>query len=266
MNPGRAMGAKHIHGISDDDVADAPAFPELVGDLLSAIDGSVLAAHNYHFYRGVLDAEFSRTGLTLPPVPSLCTLILSQRLQPGTAGRRLAALCGRAGIEIGDRRHALDDARATAKLLAQQIELATEQGIRSLEALGCQPSAFPELPEAAASGRVQPRPPPHPLGAKSSSFLARAIVAMDKRTNFEPHLAAYVELVDRVIVAGNLGPESTSALLAQSERIGLPDAVLTATNRSYSEGLRLSAAEMHANETEEIDVERAVQFLIAISD
>src|SRR5438094_2304482 len=46
VNPGRRVSATEIHGISDGDVADAPRFEDIAGELARALSGAVLAAYN----------------------------------------------------------------------------------------------------------------------------------------------------------------------------------------------------------------------------
>ena len=157
VNPGRGVGATHIHEITNDDVANAPAFEEIAGDFIDAIKGSVLVAHNLQFDRSMLDAEFADIGLALPQTPSLCTMLLSQNVQPGSARRYLGALSERAGIELVDSHHALDDAKATTELLLSQLQIATQEGIRALEDLGCDTSLQPQFPDLRASGKVHLR-------------------------------------------------------------------------------------------------------------
>ncbi|MEK6531001.1 MAG: 3'-5' exonuclease [Deltaproteobacteria bacterium] len=45
VNPLRPMAATEIHGITDKDVADAPRFKDIAGELLAAIKDCVLAAY-----------------------------------------------------------------------------------------------------------------------------------------------------------------------------------------------------------------------------
>lgn len=152
IDPDQDVGPSHIHEITNEDVAGAPKFEEIAGDFIEAIRGSILVAHNLQFDRNVLDAEFSNANMQLPPVPSLCTMILSQNIQPGTARRGLSDVSERAGIEIVHTHHALDDARATAELLISQLRLANEDGIRTLQDLGCDIDLTPIFPDLEPSG------------------------------------------------------------------------------------------------------------------
>ena len=49
VNPRRHVSATEIHGITDADVADAPTFQEVAGNLLAAISGCVFASYNVYF-------------------------------------------------------------------------------------------------------------------------------------------------------------------------------------------------------------------------
>ncbi|MEX2421227.1 MAG: exonuclease domain-containing protein, partial [Actinomycetota bacterium] len=66
VNPLRDVGPSHIHGLTADDVAAAPMFTEIVGDVLELLDGAVLVAHNLRYDRDFLSAEMSAAGVFLP--------------------------------------------------------------------------------------------------------------------------------------------------------------------------------------------------------
>src|SRR5262245_25881221 len=72
VNPHRPMAATHIHGIVDRDVADAPSFEHIAGDLLRAISDCVVAAHNVYFDMAFLRYELGRLG-EFRDVPHVCT-------------------------------------------------------------------------------------------------------------------------------------------------------------------------------------------------
>jgi len=65
----------------------------------------------------MLDAEFGRCGVRLPPPPTMCTMQLSDHYLHGLPGRSLPACCEAAEIELSQHHSALDDARAAARLL-----------------------------------------------------------------------------------------------------------------------------------------------------
>jgi DNA polymerase III epsilon subunit-like protein len=63
INPSRRVAATEIHGITDRDVADAPHFEEIAGNVASAISGSVFASYNVYFDIKFLQEELSRVGI-----------------------------------------------------------------------------------------------------------------------------------------------------------------------------------------------------------
>lgn len=73
INPDRRMAATEVHGLTDQAVADAPRFKDVAGDLLQALSGCVMAAHNVYFDLRFLRYELEQLGLG-QEVPHLCTM------------------------------------------------------------------------------------------------------------------------------------------------------------------------------------------------
>lgn len=103
--------AKAIHGISDRDVAGAPAFGTVANSLLALASDAVIVAHNVRFDLSFLDAELSRAGLRRPEARMEDTVALSRRAFPGRASYSLGAIASALGIDTGYAHRALDDAR-----------------------------------------------------------------------------------------------------------------------------------------------------------
>jgi DNA polymerase-3 subunit epsilon len=118
VNPQGPVGASHIHGITEADVADAPVFHDVIADLTRRLAGAALVAHNARFDLGFLSAEYGRAGWEIPAVPTLCTLEASEYHLPHLERRRLADCCWAVGTPLTGAHSALSDARATAVLLA----------------------------------------------------------------------------------------------------------------------------------------------------
>lgn len=118
VNPEGSVGASHIHGISQDDVASAPVFRDLVAALIQQLAGAALVAHNAPFDLAFLAAEFHRAGWQMPKIPTLCTLAASEHHLPSLPRRRLADCCWAVGTPLTGAHSALGDARGTAVLLA----------------------------------------------------------------------------------------------------------------------------------------------------
>ncbi|HUK73404.1 MAG TPA: 3'-5' exonuclease [Streptosporangiaceae bacterium] len=120
--------ARKIHGITNEDVAAAPAFADVRDEVLRALNGAVLVAHNAHLDVGVLRRELG--DWASPEV--LDTLKLSRRLLPGRPSYRLGSLAGEFKLADGlpdDLRphRAMYDVLVTARLF---VRLATPPGFR----------------------------------------------------------------------------------------------------------------------------------------
>lgn len=113
--PRRTFTFTWLHGISWEDVRDAPPFGRLWPRLLPILDGAAfLAAHYARFDRGVLEACCRSAGLRVPPWPFLCTMRLARQVW-GIRPTRLPEVCRVLGIPL--RHHdALSDAEACARI------------------------------------------------------------------------------------------------------------------------------------------------------
>jgi DNA polymerase-3 subunit epsilon len=118
INPQGPVGATHIHGISDADVANAPAFADVIAQLNQRLAGAAIAAHHAKFDLAFLRAEYARAGWDMPHLPALCTLEASDYHLPMLDRRRLADCCWAVGTPLIGAHSALGDASATASLLA----------------------------------------------------------------------------------------------------------------------------------------------------
>ena len=74
LNPQGPVGATHIHGITDADVAHAPLFADVLDELNVRLAGAAVVAHNARFDQAFLRAEYARARWRLPYLPALCTL------------------------------------------------------------------------------------------------------------------------------------------------------------------------------------------------
>ncbi|GAA3126103.1 hypothetical protein GCM10017600_48410 [Streptosporangium carneum] len=144
INPRRATGAVHVHGITERMVARAPVIEEVLDDVWSRIAGRVLVAHNTSF-----DLRFLRV---LPESHWLTETLCTQKLAPDfiSEGKwTLAACCERAGIRLSGAHAALADARATAELFRSYLRrgVSWERELsRAAQAPEWRPSGRPQRP------------------------------------------------------------------------------------------------------------------------
>ena len=108
LDPGRDIGAQHIHGISAEMVAGAPEFRDIAPMLVQRLHGAVLVAHNAPFDMRFLGYEFARIGAAFDPGRPICTY--------RATGQKLAIACQDHDIALTLAHSALADARATAAL------------------------------------------------------------------------------------------------------------------------------------------------------
>jgi DNA polymerase-3 subunit epsilon len=100
-----------IHGLTVEDVRDAPGFAEVwENSLLRFIGDLPLAAHNAAFDMGVLRAALEWYELPVPPLKYFCTLKLARAAWPELKSHALTSLGEHFGIDY-DAHNALADAQ-----------------------------------------------------------------------------------------------------------------------------------------------------------
>ncbi|MDR1512448.1 MAG: 3'-5' exonuclease [Propionibacteriaceae bacterium] len=119
VDPGRDVGPTHVHNIRPKDVAGAPRFADVAGDLVAHMAGRIVVGHNVSFDASMLDGEFRRLGAAglLAAAATLDTLELARNLRLSPDGVcTLDHLCEVLGLRRDSSHAALADAEATAQL------------------------------------------------------------------------------------------------------------------------------------------------------
>ena len=126
-NPGRPIPKEtiEVHGITDADVADKPAFGAVLPEILAALQGVLCGAYNAEFDRSFVLAEVERAGHEIesrppavrPEVRWLDPLPFARELYPGKQSRALGAMCEKLGIPLTRAHRATDDAAAALGVL-----------------------------------------------------------------------------------------------------------------------------------------------------
>ena len=111
-----------LTGISDDEVASAPSIEEVLPEVLEALSGRTVVAHNASFDRGFLETAASRMGLAVMDVAWVDSLEAARRAWPGLASYSLSHLRHWLGLPLDQEHRALSDAKAAGQvwLLALQ--------------------------------------------------------------------------------------------------------------------------------------------------
>lgn len=135
VNPGRSIPpqSSRVHGITDEQVADAPGVAEAVARLHDFARDAVLVAHNAPFDLAFLKRREAEIGARFDH-PVLDTVLLSAVLFGPHEAHNLDALCTRLGIDVPvERRHtAPGDAEATAAALCAMIPMLQGRGFTTL--------------------------------------------------------------------------------------------------------------------------------------
>lgn len=255
INPNRDIGPTRIHGITSEDVQQAPTFAEIAGQVLLAMNGCVaISAHNATFDRQFVNTEYSRLGISLPEFTSLCTMQLA-------GGGNLAGCCREFDVDYTDTAHnALGDARAAAALLVQ-ILMDDHRYTASLR--DCKPIAWPSVVSA-----MKP-----PLTRKEvrkrlnepNAFGKRIVDRVRERgamTELADAGMAYSALLDRVLEDRRIDETEIDALAEMAERYGLSADEMNVLHKKYVDELALAAvADGVVTEAEHRDLKLVARLL-----
>lgn len=145
-------GALQVHGISNDFLADKPAFADVVEDLIGFLDGAELVIHNAPFDVGFINYELSLAGGSYSRIEDRCgivdTLALARELHPGQKNN-LDALCKR--YEVDNSQRELHGALLDAQILAD-VYLAMTGGQATLDLASKPAEPRLEVASTAAAG------------------------------------------------------------------------------------------------------------------
>ena len=125
-------GFTEIHGLTVNDVKDAPVFSELwESRIMPFIGGLPLAAHNAAFDMDVLQSVHEWYKLTVPQMPYFCTCALARRVWPDLESHALASLAKNFDI-VYDAHNALEDAHTCGKLVKMAAQKYGVAGLTKL--------------------------------------------------------------------------------------------------------------------------------------
>ncbi len=124
VNPGRLIPkeATAVHGITDDDVRDAPRFEDLADEVARRIRKVDLGGFNViRFDLPLLQKEFERAGVTFDRNPHhvVDAQVIYHRMEPRNLGAAVRYYCDR---ELAGAHGALPDAEGTLDVLLAQVE------------------------------------------------------------------------------------------------------------------------------------------------
>lgn len=239
INPdGHDTGPVFVHGISNDAVRHAPRFADILGEVISRIDGCVVVAHNAAFEERFLAAEFERAGFAIRQLPALCTLWLAQHTL-ATPNYKLGTLVRHAGIALPDAHTALGDVRAVTALLPTMLD-------RQSTGLGypCPPWSGPfAVPSSASPSRPVTRAVAlrHGKDGWMTSIVSRLPLSASEAGDADAE--AYTSLLARALEDGRIVGAEARQLAALAGAAGLGASQVAALNRRFLEAIREAAWE-----------------------
>lgn len=110
-----------VHGITPQDVAEAPRWKEIWGEVAALLQDNVVVAHNAAFDMTVLRSTLAGHGLPHPSFQYFCSVSMSRKIWPGRSSYGLRPMCDMHGIHFKHHR-AGNDAEATAELVLRATD------------------------------------------------------------------------------------------------------------------------------------------------
>ncbi len=135
INPGSYIPGfiAQLTGITDDDVANAPFFNDIIEDLKQFIGETIISGHNLSFDSSFLKYEFFRNGEEPLYNEQVCTLKLARRMFPDLKSKSLSSVTKHLKLRNKSAHRALGDAEVTAQILIKIIkQLKKESKVETL--------------------------------------------------------------------------------------------------------------------------------------
>lgn len=246
VNPQRRVSATDIHGITDDDVRDAPTFAEIAGDLVDAIKGTVVSSYNVYFDLKFLLAELERLGVAVEP-PHFCLMYMRPLLGIGKRSP-LSEACQEVGIPISRTHTSHDDAFAAAQIFQSYLEVLDRKRIgkfgelsrmatyKFLSSFAYDPLTGPESYNLALNGRCFSR----------SGHITEAPLSQERIA-----IREYWDVIKQVIADLQVTDEEVDFAIEQRRALGLSKEQIRYLHaRAFAAGISQFIDDQHVDDTE----------------
>lgn len=124
-----------LTNIKEKDVVDAPTIDEVIEEILEFMGDHILVAHNTSFDVPFFNSVLKRLGKDDLKNPSLCTNLMTKYLIPNLLNSNLNYMSKIFNIHHKKAHRALDDAKATAKLLIRYLNIFINKDIQKINHL-----------------------------------------------------------------------------------------------------------------------------------
>jgi DNA polymerase-3 subunit epsilon len=234
INPHRRMSATDIHGITEEDVADAPRFEEIAGSLVRDLYDCVIAAYNVYFDIGFLEYELGKAGLRYSP-PYLCLMYIRPMIGLGNRCS-LDDACRFHCVEYPKKHQTSVDALAGARLWNLYLQAMKDRKIRTYKELASlKPYKFVQ------SFQENPLSPPAADGLESTKRLKSRRIAVGVEAP-PPVLSrqdvhhSYWEALKTVLSDLEVAKEEINYLTRKKQELGLaPEEVRSLHARAFAD-------------------------------
>jgi DNA polymerase-3 subunit epsilon len=261
VNPERRMAATDIHGITDEDVADAPRFEEIAGNLVRGLYDCVIAAYNVYFDIGFLEYELGKAGLRYSP-PYLCLMYMRPMIGLGNRCS-LDDACRFHCIEYSKKHRASADALAGARLWNLYLEAIKERRIRTYKELATLKSY-----KFIQSFERDPLVPPAADNLKSTKRFKSRRIPVEVVETATPVLSrqdvhhSYWEALKTVLSDLEVAKEEIAYLTRKKQELGLaPEAVRSLHARAFADLISQSIEDRVLDDNESQKLQQLYQCL-----
>jgi DNA polymerase-3 subunit epsilon len=255
VNPSRPMAATEVHGITDEDVKNAPRFQDVAGEVVAATKDCVIAAYNVYFDIKFLIFELSNAGVAHQP-PHFCLMYLRPML--GLGGRcKLEEACRHHGVDYSPSHVAARDAMASGQLYRNYL---TEIQRRKIHTYG--ELAKLKRYKFNESFHYSPFPDPTLFGLSRFEQIVSRALTPSKEDPTRQALAAYWDTLKTVLADLEVTDDELAQAIAERERLGLsPEQVRLMHAKAFSSVMSQFASDQWIDDSEVRKLRRLHQCL-----